>query len=208
MELRGIAESAQCPRCGERMPPDGQRLLTCAKCKLAFDPSKRTSRRPHRRRTPEDVPFGVEWTRDSLILRADNAFAVGLTFLLAAVAAVTAALADDSVRFLGYVAIPLVLLAIPFTAPITIRVDANHVTRRVWPLWTRRFAREDIAGYRTIKVRHENNTYWQVHAFRRGDPDRTHGLCAMHREEDASVFVQMLVEAEKAFPPGETRTRG
>src|SRR5688572_17167768 len=39
MVTRGAAPSAACPRCGEVAPASTARLVTCASCKLSFDPA-------------------------------------------------------------------------------------------------------------------------------------------------------------------------
>jgi hypothetical protein len=174
--------------------------MICGRCKLAFDPSKRTTKHRHRRRTPDDVPFGVEWKPHELRLRTDNAWGVALMFILMAGGLVVGGLADEQMRFLVFVSIPLWLLALPFTAPITVRVDAQSVTRRVWPLWARRVARDDVAGFQIHHVRYRGTEAWQVHVVRRSKPQRTVGLCGLHTKDDADTFEQMLHEAARAFP--------
>lgn len=74
METRGAAPSAVCPRCGEESPPSDAPLITCARCKLGFDPRAEPVARPTRRAEPRELvraPRGIaiERTRERVTIR-------------------------------------------------------------------------------------------------------------------------------------------
>jgi hypothetical protein len=92
--MRGAAPSAVCPRCGTETSPSDAALITCASCKLGFDPRAEPARRPPRRETKEyqPAPLGMtirrepgEWTIAWTFDRIKGAGALGLGVLCAAV---------------------------------------------------------------------------------------------------------------------------
>lgn len=64
--MRGAAPTAICPRCSAPSPPSDQPLITCATCKLSFDPRDEPVVRPHRPERPEyeAAPPGLRIVRE------------------------------------------------------------------------------------------------------------------------------------------------
>ena len=64
--MRGAAPTAICPRCSAESPPSDQPLITCATCKLSFDPRDEPVARPRRpeRKEYEAAPPGFRITRE------------------------------------------------------------------------------------------------------------------------------------------------
>lgn len=202
MPLRGVAEIAQCPRCGEKAPPQGGTLVTCAVQAVVRSDQAVAARRKRCRHTPEDLPFGVEWRADRLTLRLPNAGEAGLGIVGVGGFVLALALEGDlgkGAYAIAAFSIAIMLLGLHSIGDSIVRVDARAVSVRsqTLPFVRRGIARDRIKAIEAIDTG-SGELAWMI-ALRTTD-DRLH---ALHHGPDATLAasaVMMLREAEQSIP--------
>ncbi len=154
MVMRGAAPSAACPRCGEVVPASTARLVTCAACKLSFDPA---AERPVsiRRNRAQPLIERVKITRTptSLTLRSSFERRTGAIIAVGGVGLVAAAVAYGLSAFGAFAATvgaAIALLGIAFAGPHVIRVDPDQVSAGRLLSWRR--SRLPLADLDRIEV--------------------------------------------------------
>lgn len=130
--MRGAAPSAACPRCGEVVAASGTRLVTCASCKLSFDPS---AERPVsiRRNRAAALIERVKVTRTPTSLTLSSAFERRTGIAIAAGGlGIVATGVISGMTVLGIVALTvgtlITLLGIAFIGPHVVRVDPDLIS--------------------------------------------------------------------------------
>lgn len=177
METRGAAPSAVCPRCGATAPPSDAPLITCASCKLGFDPRSEPVARPHRpeRKEYQPAPPGFlirrepgEWT---VMWSFERWKGLGALVLGGVCAAMTIGnLSTPGERWyhlaaLGAAAVVMLYLGVAWTfGHVVVRIDGRQLYRRREPL---RFGRQLWIGRGEIekvdmKRPEGRETWWTV----------------------------------------------
>lgn len=162
MAMRGAAPSTVCPRCGTVAPPTGQRLLSCATCKLTFDATREPTQAPRRERAELAAPAGLERVEldGGVELRIPSSRLHGVTLVVVAiffgVILLRALIIDpyyrDILFIVPLVAAPVVLyagLAIAMGTRV-IRLDRGVLTSRLVPLSLPprvKMARSEVGGF-------------------------------------------------------------
>lgn len=156
--MRGAAPSASCPRCGEVAPASSARLVSCASCKLSFDPSAERPVSIRRNRAAALIArVKVTRTPTSLTVRSSFERRTGAIIALGGLGIVSAAMVYGMSPFgavAATVGAAIALLGVAFAGPHVIRVDRDHLSAGRLLYWRRsRLAFADLDRIEVGSVR-------------------------------------------------------
>lgn len=166
-----------CPRCGTTAPPSDAPLLTCASCKLGFDPRAEPVARPRRpeRKEYAPAPPGVtirrepgEWTIAWSFDRIKGAGALGLGVLCAAMLVGNLSTPDEQWYHLAALAVAalgmLYVGALWSFGHTVLRIDSKQVYARREPFrWGRMvWADRDEIENIVLRVPKSEPEAWEI----------------------------------------------
>ena len=156
--MRGAAPSASCPRCGEIAPASDARLVSCASCKLSFDPAAERPVSIRRNRGQKLIErIKVTRTPTSLTLRFNFERRSGLAILVVGLGIVAgAAVLGPTTLGIG-LGVAISYIGFGYLGPQVIHVDCEHVTVGrladvfVAVVWTQREAAVRLISFRRAR---------------------------------------------------------